>query len=40
MFKYGDKVNVVCDRYDIKDSIKGSERAQKGSSKNARDQDS
>ena len=25
-FKYGSNVDVVCDRYDIKDSIKGSER--------------
>ena len=25
MFKYGDNVDVVCDSYDIKDSIKGSE---------------
>ena len=23
MFKYGENVDVVCDRYDIKDSIKG-----------------
>ena len=27
MFKYGSNVDVVCDRYDIKDFIKGSERA-------------
>ena len=26
MFKYGSNVDVVCDHYDIKDSIKGSER--------------
>ena len=26
MFKYGSNVDVVCDRYDIRDSIKGSER--------------
>ena len=30
MFKYGDNVDVVCDRYNIKDSIKGSERARRG----------
>ena len=30
MFKYGDNVDVVCDCYDIKDSIKGSERAGRG----------
>ena len=30
MFKYGDNVDVVCDRYDIKDSIKGSELARRG----------
>ena len=30
MFKYGSNVNVVCDRYDIKDSIKGSERVRRG----------
>ena len=29
MFKYGDNVDIVCDRYDIKDSIKESERARK-----------
>ena len=26
MFKYGSNVDAVCDRYDIKDSIKSSER--------------
>ena len=26
MFKYGSNVDVVCDHYDVKDSIKGSER--------------
>ena len=30
MFKYGSNVDVVCDRYDIKDSIKGSERVRRG----------
>ena len=30
MFKYGSKIDVVCDRYDIKDSIKGSERVPRG----------
>ena len=30
MFKYGSDVDVACDRYDIKDSIKGSERVQRG----------
>ena len=29
MFKYGSNVDVVCDRYDIKDSIKGSERVRR-----------
>ena len=30
MFKYGSNVDVVCDRYDIKDFIKGSERVLRG----------
>ena len=30
MFKYGSNVDIVCDRYDIKDSIKGSERVRWG----------
>ena len=30
MFKYGDNVDDVCDRYDVKDSIKGSEQARRG----------
>ena len=30
MFKYGSNVDVVCDCYDIKDSIKGSERVRLG----------
>ena len=30
MFKYDSNVNVVCDSYDIKDSIKGSERVRRG----------
>ena len=30
MFKDGSNVDVVCDRYDIKDSIKGSERVRRG----------
>ena len=30
MFKFGSHVDVVCDRYDIKDSIKGSERVRRG----------
>ena len=30
MFKYGLNVDVVCDRYDIKDSIKGSESVRQG----------
>ena len=29
VFKYGDNADVVCDRYHIKDSIKGSERARR-----------
>ena len=29
MFKYGDNVDVVCECYNIKDSIKGSERARR-----------
>ena len=29
MFKYGSNVDVVCDRYDIKDSIKGSQRVRR-----------
>ena len=29
-FKYGSNVDVVCDRYDIKDSIKSSERVRRG----------
>ena len=29
MFKYGSNVDVFCDRYDIKDSIKGSERVRR-----------
>ena len=29
MYKYGDSVDAVCDRYYIKDSIKGSERARR-----------
>ena len=30
MFKYGSNFDVVCDLYDIKDSIKGSERVRRG----------
>ena len=30
MFKYDSNADVVCDRYDIKDSIKGSERVRRG----------
>ena len=29
VFRYGSNVDVVCDRYDIKDSIKGSERVRR-----------
>ena len=30
IFRYGSNVDVVCDRYEIKDSIKGSERVRRG----------
>ena len=30
VFRYGSNVDVVCDRYDVKDSIKGSERVRRG----------
>ena len=30
VFRYGSNVDVICDRYDVKDSIKGSERVRRG----------
>ena len=38
MFKYGSNIDVVCDCYDIKDSIKGSERVRRGQNANAKGQ--